>query len=326
MIQYKRLWMVTIFIIYFSVDAFAESPIVKYYEYANKARYKYCLGKYEEAIALLDTAFSTTSTKPLYPDYYCMSLCYVKLYEKEKALEYLERCIKAQVRGGLLEVTFDVEDSIYIITSPEFSFIEKNPETKQKISLLLRPLYSLKYCNMEIVRLGDSVDYFHANEAYWQSVHNRTNIYRGYSLPKYIDTIHFKNHEAVLQEFLSFLKRNGYIGLRNGGIETMLTLLAHLSKEQKDDILPLLRKAWEAGNMTPCDYGFFLERRKIDDGLTSCGDYYIINTDCSVADWPRIRANRHSIGLSDYLDWGDYYLNTFDKSRNELPWIKKQLK
>ncbi|PZF72915.1 tetratricopeptide repeat protein [Taibaiella soli] len=311
----------------FAVNVFAEKPIVKYYEYASKARYYYYLGKYKTAVRLLDSAFSMSQVTPLYPDYYCMSLCYLKLHKKKKAVDYLERCIKGQVRRGLLNVQYRVEDSTFEIKTQVFAFIQKDPETRQKISSLLRSLYEYKYMDTAISLLNDSVEYYFANDSYWYTEQNRQNLLKsGSNALIYIDTVHLRNHEDVQKGFVDFIKRNGYPGLRKAGVEIMIAPLAHLSKERKDELLPILEKAWEEGNMTPEDYGFFLERRKMDDGGSWCGDYYVIHTVCNANEWPRIRANRRSIGLSDYLDWGDYFMTTFSKPRSELPWVKKHLK
>lgn len=315
------------FLLCFSSVVFAEKPIVEYYEYASKARYYYYLGKYKSAVKLLDTAFQLPLTKPLYPDYYCMALCYVKLNEKEKAVDYLERCIKAMVSRGFINVRFNEGDSACEITTQAFSFIKENPETRQKISQLLRPLYDSRYFDPVVKRLNDSVEYYFANDMYWYTEHNRNSLLQDPEYAKkYLDTVHLRCHEDVQKGFAGFIKRNGYPGLRKAGAEIMIVPLAHLSKERKDELLPTLEKAWEEGNITPEDYGFFLERRKMDDSGTYCGDYYVIHTICGVADWPRIRANRHAIGLSDYLDWGDYFANSFEKPRSELPWVKKRLK
>lgn len=304
-----------------AVTTGAQTPLLTYYLHANEAKYRHYCNDNKRALAAMDAAFAMEpEIDPPFIDEYFYALFCAKARRKKDAVLHLNRCFQKQVLP-IYDIWDYRPDSSIIVKDPFFSFINEDESLRLPIERRVKAL--LDSFRHSLARtLLDSAKYYWVNGTWYYSEQNHNVIAKLTKYHRYIDSS-LGNHDALERKVVALVERCGTLNIHNSGSEKFFTSLLHLSKERKDRIKPILEREWQEGKMSPCEWGFFLERRIMDDFDSSdCWGYYVLNYHCKEDQWPTIIENRKRIGMSIYLNQDDYVQNP-DLNRTKLPWVGK---
>lgn len=318
-----------------AVRAQQPKPVIRYYNLATEARYRYHRQEYKKALELLQQAFAVPGTRPQLLDRYCEAICHLKLKHRSQAIEILKQCLR-QPEAYSAITTIDSKNKYpygFRIRNDEhkqvinrFEFIEPSSPRGREIQQIIDSIFTFPP-NREIGRIMfDSGSYYVFNDGYFFTPQGRETVLRNPPMAQWLDTATFKSHEQVQQRALTFIEHYGYPSpLNTGGFGIFLSVTAHLSPERKTRVAPLMEKAYEDGKLSPEEYAFFLERWEMDTaGGTWCGRYSVIHDRCQPGDWAQIIANRKSLGLNLYLNFDDYNSQSFVLPRRYFPWVNQK--
>jgi hypothetical protein len=273
------------------------------------AKYKFNLQEFDSSKFYFENAFK--SVNYVYgEDYFFYSICLSKLNEYDKSYYYLQKAITQGV------------SLIFIENDSAFNFL--NFTQKNELKSIETKFNA--FTNNELKNLTDSGRYYMFNEQFYfeNSMNKKIALEFG---AKYIDSS-IRTYSNFETRFINYISKYGWIDIRTTGRDYFETAGAHLSTEkQKNFLLPLLKNELLKGNTTPDSYGFILEHFNIlheielSNQNTECF-LFIIKTDCNESQYESIIKNRNEIGLSIYLNQGDYILYQ-RYNRSEFKWVKK---
>ena len=272
-----------------------------YYTLTSQAKYKLYAGKIDKAIALFEEA-NTKVQVPYGIDLFYLSKCYAINKNSKKVYKYINQAI----RYNYIPPTkvFDEE--------PFYSCLSE----RQKKNILNKIRKKINYLSTEKewVRLGDSIYYYVYNDGYYYGGNNRISANKYGS--KYIDSS-LVTYENFQEKLCRFINTSGFPGLRKTGKDIFILPVIHLSLKQLLSIEPKMLEEFNAGNITPNEYGAYLSRLERVVNKDFC-TYFIEHPSCHGTDLSRIIKNRESIGMSIFLDGDDYSLWGVMQERNLL--------
>lgn len=279
---------------------------IPYYNLVSRAKYYEYINQPDKAISEYIKAFKLVPK--VFPfDKFHLARCYAMKKDTLKVMNWLLQAIEEgffynynkEIRTDSLFDFLGVSHKIIISKADEDAFqYYHNTDVKENI-------------------WNDSIKYFFYNDAIFRSEHNKQMALK--KGKNYIDST-LKNWEQLQDMEVDFILRNGYPGLLKAPFVDIFSVpLWHLTDERKVRIKPFLYEELKHGNITPDDYAGFCENLEFSTNNGDCL-YYVIKTNCNAAEWPKIISNRESIGLSLYLDQGDYIPYQM-KRRQRLPWI-----
>lgn len=267
---------------------------IGYYKIINKAEYEYYNGNYNEALKLIEKAFS--KYEPLAVDYFLKAKCLSRMSLKDTS-EIESLLIRSAKNNGLVQLwlknqPFDFELSLRVKST--LSAIEDS-------------------CNKEIFDIKDSLKYFLAKDQELRKSFVGKSKIMPVDESKSLDSLRY--YDIDLQtRFLSFIKRNKYCGIKNAKTNLAQTILLHLDCDLFKPYNKGLKKQLKLGNIQPFVYALMVDRLKCICNGKSYYSAYPINK-CSL-NVKKIKIRRDRIGLSTYFENSRF---TRERTNNYVP-------
>jgi hypothetical protein len=282
------------------------SNYIHYYNLVSEGKYYAYENNPDKAIPFFLNAFKLVP-KVFAFDKFHLARCYAMKQDTAQVMHWLLQAIKEgffykynkETRSDSLFLFLDSKKAQIIATADEDAFKYYN-DTDAKEN-----------------KWNDSIQYYFYNDAVFHSAHNKAQAEK--KGKKYIDTT-LKDRSLLQDMLVNFILTNGYPGRLTAPFADILSVpLWHLTVDRKIKLKPFLYKELKRGNITPDDYGGFCDLIELKKEDPKCL-YFVLHTNCPSSEWLTLINNRKSIGLSIFLDQGDY-ISYQMKRRKKLPWV-----
>ncbi len=282
-----------------------DNNYINYFNLTSKAKYYININKNDSAIIYFNKAFSIVNKRISF-DEFLLARCYALVKIPNKSFYWLSKCIK---NGMVYNYHKEIRN--------DSSFNILNEKQKLKIVELDSKMLAFYENNPKIKNIRDSIFYYFYNDSYYMGGTNKLNSIK-YGR-KYIDTS-LVSYMQFQNKFVNYIIKNGYPGLKVNSSDVISIPLWHLSVENKVRLKPYLMIELLNGNITPDDFAGFDEKLEYEKNFENCTYYFLIKS-CDSSQWEKIIYNRKQIGMSIYLENGDYSFFSYI-NRSTLPWIK----
>jgi hypothetical protein len=279
---------------------------INYYNLVNEGKFYAYENNPDKAIPFFLKAFELVP-KVFAFDKFHLARCYAMKKDTAQVMNWLLQAIK---EGFFFKYNKETRsDSLFLFLDPKRTEI---------INIADEAAFKYYYnTNVKENKWNDSIHYYFYNDAVFHSAHNKAQAEK--KGKKYIDTT-LKSRDKLQSMMVNFILTNGYPGKLTAPFSDILSVpLWHLTVDRKIKLQPFLYEELKRGNITPDDYGGFCEILQPYSNDSKCL-YFVLKTDCPSTDWLEIINNRKSIGLSIFLDQGDYIPYQM-KRRKKLPWV-----
>jgi hypothetical protein len=282
------------------------SNYIPYYNLVSEGKFYAYENNPDKAIPFFLKAF-TLVPRVFAFDKFHLARCYAMKRDTAQVMHWLLPAIK---EGFFYKYNKEARsDSLFLFLDPKRTQIIDSADEA-----------AFKYyhnTNVEENRWKDSVQYYFYNDAVFHSAHNKAQAEK--KGKKYIDTT-LKDREQLQTMTLNFILRNGYPGEFRAPFSNIFGVpLWHFTVDRMIRLKPFLYEELKRGNIAPDEYGGFCEILQAKGTDNKCL-YFLLKTDCPSTEWLTIINNRKSIGLSLFLDQGDYIVYQM-KRRKKLPWV-----
>jgi hypothetical protein len=310
----KKFQFFSFFAILFSQSIFSQclnpecdsTNYISYYNLVSEGKYYAYENNPDKAIPFFLNAFKLVP-KVFAFDKFHLARCYAMKKDTEQVMNWLLQAIKEGLFYKYNKETRS--DSLFLFLDPKRTAIIDIADEE-----------AFKYyhnTNVKENKWNDSIQYYFYNDAVFHSAHNKAQAEK--KGKKYIDTT-LKDRDLLQDMLVNFILKNGYPGKLTAPFTDILSVpLWHLTEDRKIKLKPFLYEELKRGNITPDDYGGFCEILQSYSTDNKCL-YFVLKTDCPATEWLTLINNRKSIGLSIFLDQGDYIAYQM-KRRKKLPWV-----
>jgi hypothetical protein len=279
---------------------------INYYNLVNEGKFYAYKNNPDKAIPFFLNAFKLVP-KVFAFDKFHLARCYAMKKDTAQVMNWLLPAIK---EGFFFKYNKETRaDSLFLFLDPKRTQIIDSADEN-----------AFKYYHHTDVKenkWNDSVHYYFYTDAALYTPHNKMQAEK--KGKKYIDTT-IKDREVLQNMLMNFILTNGYPGKLTAPFADILSApLWHLSVDRKIKLGPFLFQELKRGNITPSDYGGFCDLIELKNEDPKCL-YFVLHTHCPSTEWLTLINNRKSIGLSIFLDQGDYIPYQM-KRRKKLPWV-----
>ncbi len=309
--MYLRLRLVTT-LVFFNFCSYSQSYI-DYFNLVNQAEYYTNNKEYKQAISIYRQAFKE-EPPILGKDLYLLAKCYAALGFSEKAIYFLK---KSALYIGSYPSLFIQRDSIIFKKCFKYKAFNKIVFKLDKIE---RKRFLALEKNTKINKIRDTVDYFVKEDQFYR-MHPKKELYRA-DTTKGDAKQFFKEwelHDSMLYEqFIDYVKNNGYPDYNTIGTDIASTILLHFSWEQYEKSKLIFYEELKAGRILPFHYASMIDRKEYQF-MKAC-KYYIFNGYCKEGDYKKIIKDRLAIGMSIFYNGPRKF--PFEETLL-LPWVSK---
>jgi hypothetical protein len=282
------------------------SNYIRYYNLVSEGKFYAYEDNPDKAIPFFLNAFKLVP-KVFAFDKFHLARCYAMKKDTAQVMRWLIQAIK---EGFFYKYNKEARaDSLFLfLDSKSTQIIDSTDENAFNY-----------YHNTNVIenKWNDSIHYYFYNDAVFHSANNKAQAEK--KGKKYIDTT-LKSRDKLQNMMVNFILTNGYPGQLKVPFTDILSVpLWHLTVDRKIKLQPFLYQELKRGNISPDDYGGFCDHIELHNKEPKCL-YFIIHTNCPSTEWLTIINNRKSIGLSIFLDQGDYIVYQM-KRRKKLPWV-----